>query len=106
MTEPESAAIEECVDDLLPMSKGTYWFEPDLCLLDEDEDEMPSYGLVSCYTENPRPKDGSLGESRIPHPLPKELLDALQGKTFRVYPRQLGLNPWGEKVEIVFETLV
>lgn len=106
MSEPESAAIEECIDDLLPQAKGPYWFEPDLCLLDEDEDEMPSYGRVWCYTHNPKPNNGSLAESRIPHAVPQELLEALQGKTFRVYPRQLGVNPWGDKVEIVFETLV
>lgn len=107
MTEPECAAIEECVNDLIPSfceNRHDYWLEPDLCLLEEDE-EMPSYGLLCCYTHNPNPKNGSLAESRIPHPLPKEVLDQLAGKTFLVNPRQLGLSPWGNKVEVVFEAV-
>jgi hypothetical protein len=101
MSEPETAAIEECVVDLLPKPKGPYWFEPDTCL--EDLDDAVPYGVVWCYTDNPNPKDGSLGQSRIPHPVPQELLEAVQGKTFHVVPRQLGVNPWGHSVEIVFE---
>ena len=104
MTEPETAAIEECVWDLLPKSKGVYWFEPDTCLIDFDDEDYP-YGVVWCYIHNPEPKNGSLGESRIPHPVPKELVDAVAGKTFRVYPRQLGVNPWGSVVEIIFESI-
>lgn len=104
MTEPESAAISECLDALLPKPKSdSYWFEPDLCLFNE-EVEDPPYGLIQCYAPNPTPKDGSTLESRIPHALPDEL-KALSGKTFQVRPRQFGLSPWGKVVEIVFETL-
>lgn len=104
MSEPECYSISLCVEALLPSPKGNYWFEVDTCLL-EEEDDSPSYGLVQCYQENPTPKDGSLGESRIPHPVPKELLDAVQGKRFHVDPIQYGLNPWGKSVEIVFESV-
>lgn len=106
MTEPESAAIGECVDDLVPHESkwaDKYWFEADLCLLDEDE---APYGVLHCFTHNPSPKNGSLLESRIPHAIPEEVLQALSGKTFVVHPRQLGLNPWGKKVEIVFESIL
>jgi len=103
MSEPESAAIEECVSDLLPMPKGPYWFEPDTTLLDLDLEDDVAYGVVWCYTDNPNPKNTSLGESRIPHPVPNELVEAVQGKTFHVYPRQLGVNPWAHTVESVFE---
>lgn len=102
MSEPESSAIAECVEALLPKSKGAYWFEADVVLFDEDE---PPYGLVRCYQKNPNPKNGSLSESQLPHPLPQELLDAVEGKTFRVHPKQYGLNPWGATVEIKFGTL-
>lgn len=108
MTEPECYSISECVDLILPTPNGNYWFEVDTCLLDIEEcvdQDEPSYGLVVCYQENPTPKDGSLGESRIPHPVPKELLDALQGKTFHIDPKQYGLSPWGKNVEIVFESV-
>ena len=101
MSEPESASIAERVDALLPEPKGSYWFEVDVCVFEEDE---PPYGLVRCYQENPKPKNGSLGESRIPHPLPPELLEAVEGKTFQVQPKQYGVNPWGAKVEIKFDT--
>lgn len=107
MTEPECAAIEECVNALVPDNhwrSDSIWLEPDLCLFGEDEEEEePDYGLLRCFTHNPHPKNGSLLESRIPHEVPKDLLEKLAGKTFRVYPRQLGLSPWADKVEIVFE---
>jgi hypothetical protein len=100
MSAPEGAAIGECVNDLIPYTTDSYWFEADTCLFDEDE---APYGILRCYTYNPTPKDGSMDESRIPHPFPTELMEALSGKTFRVHPRQLGLSPWGTKVELVFE---
>ena len=107
MSEPETFAISLVVDDLLPKVKGdTYWFEVDTCLFPEDledEDEEPEYGLVKCYQYNPTPKNGSLGESRIPHPFPEEAFNALKGKTFLVHPKQYGVNPWGKKVEIKFQ---
>jgi hypothetical protein len=112
MTEPETAAIEECVDDLIPSEHKytSYWLEAETCLSPEDEDEdeddafeEPVYGLLKCYTHHPNPKSFSIAGSRIPHPIPSDLLKQLAGKTFRVYPRQLGVNPWGEKVEIMFE---
>jgi hypothetical protein len=111
MTEPETAAIEECVDDLIPSEHKfvSYWFEADTCILpegDEEEDddfEEPAYGLLKCYTHHPNPKSFSIAGSRIPHPIPSDLLKQLAGKTFRVNPRQLGVNPWGAKVEITFE---
>jgi hypothetical protein len=107
MSEPESAAIAECVNDLVPskyeMLSTSFWFETDVCLLDE-EDEQPSFGLLRCYTYNQTAKNDSLDESRIPYPIPEDVVTSLAGKTFRVNPRQLGLNPWGVKVEITFES--
>jgi len=108
MSEPESAAIAECVDDLVPskyqMMSNTFWFETDVCMLDE-EDEEPPFGLLRCYTHNPNAKNGSLGESRIPYTMPDDIVASLAGKTFRVNPRQLGLNAWASKVEITFESV-
>ncbi len=106
MTEPESAAIGECVADLLPSSyTANYWFEVDTCILDSDDDEDPMYGLVRCFIDNPQPKNGSLMESRLPYPIPWSVLDSLAGKTFRITPRQLGLSPWGSRIEVTFESL-
>jgi hypothetical protein len=112
MTEPEGAAIGECVDDLCPNAWGTeYWFESDTCLLDEGEEDddgeyqEPTYGLLRCFIHNPKPRNGSMMESRLPHPIPDTLLRKLAGKTFVVHPRQLGLNPWGKKVEVLFEAV-
>ncbi len=112
MSEPETAAIGECVDDLVPTSWGTeYWFEADTCILDEECDDdteeyvEPAYGLLRCFTHNPRPRNGTLLETRLPYPIPQTILDTLAGKTFIVRPRQLGLNPWGAKVEIRFEPI-
>lgn len=108
MTEPESAAIGECVDDLVPNTyDSVYWLETDTCLFDEDQegDEEPKYGLLRCFTHNPNPQNGSLLESRLPHPIPQTILTKLSGKTFRIYPRQLGLSPWADKVEVVFEAV-
>ena len=109
MSEPETAAIAECVEEILPQNRlaSEFWLEADVCLQDEEfceNDELPSFGLLRCYTHNPTPKNTSLGECRIPHPLPREILTELSGKTFRVTPRQLGLSPWGAKVEVVFES--
>lgn len=104
MSEPESAAISECVDYLLPTSKSaSYWFEPDVCLLDP-KDEDAAYGRVWCYTHTLNPKDGSQAESRLPHPIPQELKE-LAGKRYHITPRQYGVNPWGHSIEIRFETL-
>lgn len=106
MSEPECAAIGECVDDLVPTAWGSdYWFDSDTCIFDEDEDddEMPAYGLLRCNTYIPRFENGLRFEAKVPHPIPKEVLDKLAGKSFCVQPRQLGLNPWGSKVEIRFE---
>jgi hypothetical protein len=109
MTEPETAAIAECINELLPSpTQANYWFEPDLCILDEEfyeDGEEPVFGLLRCYTYNLTPKNGSVDENRIPHPFPSELLTKFSGKTFLVEPRQLGLSPWGKKVEIVFESV-
>jgi hypothetical protein len=105
MTEPECYAIQEQVENLLPKPQGDYWFEVDTCLLDYEGDEDPDFMWVWCYKQNPNPKNGSLMESRLPAPLPKELLDAMAGKTFRVQPTQYGLSPWGETVEIIFESV-
>jgi hypothetical protein len=102
MSEPEGAAIEECVEDLIPsrFESTVFWFETDTCHLDEDD--VP-YGTLRCFTHNPTPRNGSLLESRIPYPIPKEVLDALAGKTFVIRPPQYGVNPWGQKVEVTFE---
>ncbi len=110
MTEPEAAAIEECVNDLLPgQGAGIMtWLEvdmlPSLTFDIDDDEEEPPYGIVICYTPNPNPLNGSLLDSRIQHPFPEDVRKKLMGKTFMVHPRQLGLNPWGKKVEIVFES--
>lgn len=77
-----------------------------MCLLDDvPEAELgePDFGLLRCFTHNPAPKNGTVLESRLPSEFPQKALDALAGKTFRVYPRQLGLSPWAKTVEIVFE---
>jgi hypothetical protein len=116
MTEPESAAISECVHDLLPsiFSMRDFWMEVETCLFDEDEDEdededgeykEPDYGLLKCRRHNPKPNNGSWGQSSIAGPIPDDILKLVNGKRFEVHPRQLGLNPWGDKVEIQFETL-
>jgi hypothetical protein len=107
MSEPETAAIGECIDDLLPQTYATtnYWFEVDTCLFDEeDDDQEPIYGLVRCFIHNPKPTNGSLMESRLPHPIPQSVLDSLAGQTFRIQPRQLGLSPWGATIEVTFES--
>lgn len=104
MSEPETAAVEECVDELIPytyQNRTDYWLEVDMYFEDE---EMPAYGVLRCYTHNPSPKNGSIAESRLDHPFPKELAQELYGKIFHVTPRQLGLNPWGHTVEILFES--
>jgi hypothetical protein len=107
MSEPESAAIQECIDDLIPHEfqfSETCWVEADTCFSGEEDDEdEPTYGRLRCFTHNPHPRNGSIVESRLPFPIPQALLQTLAGKTFQVYPRQLGLNPWGKKVEVVFE---
>jgi hypothetical protein len=114
MTEPETAAIQECVQDLLPsaFSMGDVWMDVDTCLYDDedadqDEDDYkePEYGLLKCRTLNLKPKNGSLGEMSIAGTIPDEILRIVNGKRFTVHPRQLGLSPWGQKVEIQFETL-
>lgn len=105
MTEPECYAIQEQVESLLPKPQGDYWFEVDTALLDYEGDNEPDFMWVWCYKQNPSPKNGSQNESRLPAPLPKELVDALDGKIFHVYPNQYGLSPWNGTVEIVFESL-
>lgn len=76
-----------------------------MCLWDEYDENLgePAFGILRCFQHNPAPKNGSLLESRLPCEFPEKLLKEFAGKTFRVYPRQLGLSPWGAKVEIVFE---
>lgn len=110
MSEPETFAISVCVDSLLPrIEKGDCWYEVDVCLLDEweeDDDEGPPYGLVRCLQMNPAPNDGSKMESEIPHPLPMSLIEKLSGKTFQIYPIQYGVNPWGKNVTVTFETVM
>ncbi len=114
MTEPESAAIGECVHYLLPstFTMRNFWMEVETCLFDEDEDEdedgeykEPDYGLLKCRRHNPKPNNGSWGNSSIPCVIPDEILQLVNGKRFEVHPRQLGLSPWGAKVEVQFETL-
>lgn len=107
MSEPETAAIAECVEEMIPQDHvpSEVWLDADVCHDDFCEsDELPSFGLLRCYTNNPTPQNTSLGASRIPHPIPPEILSTFAGKTFLVTPRQLGLSPWGAKVEIVFES--
>ncbi len=100
MSEPEAAAIGECVIDQIPgmlqFGKG-YYIEADTCLgLDETiEEEMPSYGLLRCLSTS----------NGTPHEFPSEVINALAGKFFRVSPKQYGMNPWGKKVFILFESV-
>lgn len=107
MSSKEADAIGECVDDLIPneyQMSDVFWLEADLVFSGEDDnDDDPAYGRLRCYTYNPNPSNGSLAESRIPFEMPEELVQMLAGKTFRVNPRQLGVNAWGERVEIRFE---
>lgn len=96
MSEPELAAIEECIVASLPNHKGKYWFEVDMIVDDEAR-----RGRILCFQENPNPKNQSPAELQMPHPLPKEL-EELNGKRIRIAPRQLGLSPWGDLVEVIF----
>ncbi len=109
MSSKEMDAIEECIDDLLPQDfqrREDVWCEADLVFGgEEEEDDHPAYGRLRCYTHNPSPLNGSLAESRIPHAIPESVLEALAGHTFRVVPRQHGLNAWGNLVEIRFESV-
>ena len=105
MTEPECYAIQREVEDLLPEPKGDYWFEVDSSLSDYEEDDKPEFMRVWCYKQNPTPKNSSEMESKIPAPLPSELLNALSGKTIRIKPIQYGLSEWADKVEVVFESI-
>ena len=105
MSSHEAAAIEECIQELVPDSiSRSYWFEVDMSP-EVDTDEDVPYGVLACLTHNPKPLDWKLKNLSIPHPFPKGLLKKLSGKTFVVNPVQYGVNPWGKKVEIVFETL-
>lgn len=103
MSEPESYAIQRCVEQLLPNHTDDYWLEVDTCIFITDGEEEPEYGLVRGFTANPNPKNGSQAESKIPHPIPLDIVKSLQGKTFHVSPTQYGLNPWSFTVEIRFE---
>lgn len=116
MTEPERAAISECVSDLIPDKYlfDAVWFEVDTCILtDEDDDsfdeddtyEEPKYGLLRCFRHNPNPRYFTSMKSKLPTDFPQDVLDKLAGKTFRIYPRQLGVNPWGVKIELRFESV-
>ncbi len=105
MTEPEGSAIGECVEMIVSSPFGAvYWFDADTCLFEDEEDDA-DYGILRCFTHNMAPKNGSLDESRVPYPIPQDLLTKLSGKTFRIRPRQLGLNPWGKKIELTFESV-
>lgn len=107
MSTHDAAAIEECIDALLPApASDKYWFVVETCIDEEDdEEEMAPYGLVKCVTFNKEdPVLGVLQGNNDPYPLPEELINAISGKTFTVYPIQYGVNPWGKKVEIIFES--
>ena len=96
MSEPECAAIEECVKDLIPSSysyNSGFLFDVETSVAD-DLVEEEGCGLLKCMNDDQRPV-----------PFPYELLKFLGGKKFRVKPNQYGLNPWGKKVHILFEAL-
>ena len=83
MSQPESYSIQREVETLLPKAECDDEFEVDVTMTEEmDNDEDVPHGLVRCA--NPR------------------RLDSLRGKTFQVTPRQYGVNPWADKVEIKF----
>ena len=83
MSQPESYSIQREVENLLPKAECDDEFEVDVTMTEEmDNDEDVPHGLVRCA--NPR------------------RLDSLRGKTFQVTPRQYGVNPWADKVEIKF----
>lgn len=108
MTEPERAAIHECISEHFPNSWPTNdtWHEVDTCILEEDDEEEPDYGLVKCRQQNLAPKNGSLGELSIPAPFEADKIRKYLGKTLQIYPVQLGLSPWSENVQVRFDTVL
>lgn len=106
LSEPELIAIKKQVNSLLPSPMGTYWYEVNMTpfIWDGDEEE-PDYGVIGCYKENPIPININTNEwerkRKLPHPLPKDLLQRLEGQTFRIPPR---LTKKDSIVEILFET--
>lgn len=97
MTEPEVAAIVECVDDLFKTYGSKLYFDT---TLDPDTDTL----LVHCYAET---EDGH-DSHWIPFPAEYETKTitfanrktyTLIGDRIPIAPRQLGLSPW-EFVEI------
>lgn len=100
MSAPECGAIEECVKNIIPTSysyiSSGFLFDVETSIADEAVEEE-GCGLLKCnIIVN--------GKERAA-PMPYELLKFLAGKKFRVKPKQYGLNPWGKKVEILFEAL-
>jgi hypothetical protein len=95
MTEPEVAAILECVHDLFSTYGSKIYFDASL-----EEDEI----LLHCFQETPDGRDSHW----IPFPEDwrTKTVGMANGKTFNligdkipVTPRQLGLSPW-EFVEV------
>lgn len=96
MTEPEVAAILECVHDLFRTYGSKIYFDASL----SDEDDL----LLHCFEETPDGRDSYW----IPFPSEwtAKTVTMSGGKEFKligdkipVTPRQLGLSPW-EFVEI------
>jgi len=102
----ELASIDECVEDIaksclyVAKNKSDVYFHSETLLVpvednedeDEDEDEEPAYGFLQCRHNN------------APTAFPNEILSNINGKSFNVKPKTLGLSPWGN-VEIKFETI-
>ena len=105
MTAEEAAAIAECVNEIVSddyKRSDNYWLEADTYIVDEEfygGGVYPSFGLLRCFLRTPT------GCVREPYPLPAKLLNELCGKCFRVTPRQPSGTPWGEKIEILFDTI-
>jgi hypothetical protein len=96
MTEPEVAAILECVHDLFRTYGSKIYFDASL----SDEDEL----LLHCFEETPDGRDSHW----IPFPkewetktvtMSNQKVFKLIGDKIPVTPRQLGLSPW-EFVEL------
>jgi hypothetical protein len=99
MSEPECAAIEECVKNLIPPAynyTSGFVFDVETLTIDDIVEEE-GCGLLKC--------NSMLNGEKRAVPIPYELLKFLAGKKFRVKPNQYGINPWGRKVEILFEAL-
>lgn len=92
MTEPEVAAILECIHELFRTYGTRIYFD---ATVDEEEDTL----VIHCYEETPDGKDSHW----IPFPkeweakaipMSNRRVFNLIGDKIPITPRQLGLSPW------------